>query len=73
MNCVYYGLKESIFDKNSNLFLTAYYKEEERGHGIFNLLKLNRPNNNSRKEKRPCPREIITSKLQSVKGLEEQP
>jgi hypothetical protein len=57
-----YHLKESISVKNSEHSLTAYYKEEGRGHGILNLLKLNRPNNNSRKEKRPCPKEIITGK-----------
>jgi hypothetical protein len=48
--------------ENKKNNITAYYKEEERGHGILNLLKLNRPNNNSRKEKRPCPKEIITGK-----------
>jgi hypothetical protein len=61
-NCVSYELKASIPVKNLKCSLSAYYKEEGRGHGILNLLKLNRPNNNSRKEKRPCPKEIITGK-----------
>ena len=57
-----YGLKESIFNRNNDLFLTAYYKEDSSGHGIFDLLKLNSQNNQIRKEKRPCPKEIIAGK-----------
>jgi hypothetical protein len=55
-------LKYCIFIKVEVLRIAAYYKEYISGHGIFNLLKLNSPNNNSRKEKRPCPKEIIAGK-----------
>jgi hypothetical protein len=51
LNYVYYGLKGCILEEVDDLFVTAYYREERSGHGIFDLLKLNIPNNHSRKEK----------------------
>lgn len=34
-----------MFDKNNDLFVSAYYSEERSEHGIFDLIKLNSQNN----------------------------